>query len=55
MTALYPYQASVIAEFDRTREHKRRIILVAPTGAGKTVIGADIIRSFVPTAKSALV
>jgi len=55
MTALYPYQASVIAEFDRTREHKRRIILVAPTGAGKTVIGADIIRSFVRTAKSALV
>ena len=52
---LYPYQRDVIAEFDRTREHKRRIILVAPTGAGKTVIGADIIRSFVRTAKSVLV
>ena len=52
---LRPYQRDVIAEFDRTREHKRRIILVAPTGAGKTVIGADIIRSFVRTAKSALV
>ena len=52
---LYPYQRDVIAEFDRTRETKRRIILVAPTGAGKTIIGADIIRSFVRTAKSALV
>ena len=52
---LRPYQRDVIAEFDRTRESKRRIILVAPTGAGKTVIGADIIRSFVRTAKSVLV
>ena len=52
---LYPYQRDVIGEFDRTREHKRRIILVAPTGAGKTVIGADIIRAFVRTAKSVLV
>ena len=52
---LYPYQRDVIAEFDRTREHKRRIILVAPTGSGKTIIGANIIRSFVRTAKSALV
>ena len=52
---LRPYQRDVIAEFDRTREHKRRIILVAPTGAGKTVIGADIIRSFVRRAKSVLV
>jgi DNA repair protein RadD len=52
---LRPYQRDVIAEFDRTREHKRRIILVAPTGAGKTVIGADIIRSYVRRAKSVLV
>jgi DNA repair protein RadD len=52
---LRPYQRDVIAEFDRTREHTRRIILVAPTGAGKTVIGAEIIRSFVRRAKSVLV
>jgi superfamily II DNA or RNA helicase len=55
MTELYEYQRVVIGEFDRTREHKRRIVLVAPTGAGKTIIGANIIRSFVRTAKSALV
>ena len=32
MTALYEYQRAVIAEFDRTREHKRRIILVGAKG-----------------------
>jgi superfamily II DNA or RNA helicase len=41
---LRPYQEAVINEFDRTRESKRRIILLAPTGSGKTVIGASIIR-----------
>ena len=42
MTApeLRPYQSEIIAEFDRTRQSRRRIILVAPTGSGKTVIAA---------------
>jgi DNA repair protein RadD len=42
---LRDYQIDVIAAFDRaiTAGHKR-ILLVAPTGAGKTVIGAEIIR-----------
>ena len=43
MTALRPYQHDVVAEFDRAvAAGQRRIILVAPTGSGKTVIAAAI-------------
>jgi DNA repair protein RadD len=46
MTELRPYQADVIAELDRViASGNRRIILVAPTGAGKTVIAAAIIKA----------
>ena len=55
MTALRPYQTDVIAEFDRTREYKNRIILVAPTGSGKTVIAAAIIRAEIAARGSVLV
>ena len=55
MTALRPYQTDVIAAFDRTREHKNRIILVAPTGSGKTVIAAAIIRAEIAARGSVLV
>lgn len=42
---LRPYQRDVINRVDAAiSEGKRRIILVAPTGAGKTVISAEIIR-----------
>ena len=46
MIELRPYQHDVIAEFHRTvaAGHKR-IIQVAPTGAGKTIIGADIVNA----------
>jgi DNA repair protein RadD len=44
MTELRPYQASVIAEFNNAVvAGQQRIILVAPTGAGKTVIASSII------------
>jgi DNA repair protein RadD len=44
MTELRPYQASVISEFNSAvAAGKKRIILVAPTGAGKTVIASSII------------
>jgi DNA repair protein RadD len=42
---LRDYQHKVIADFDRAlAAGHRRILLVAPTGSGKTVIGAEIIR-----------
>ena len=57
---LRPYQAEVIAEFWRAVEAgQRRILLVAPTAAGKTVIAAPssnrraaktVARCFSPTA-----
>jgi DNA repair protein RadD len=43
--SLRPYQTEAIAEFHkRVEAGARRIMLVAPTGSGKTVIGADIVR-----------
>lgn len=43
---LRPYQSRAIQRLrDRVREGKRRILLVAPTGAGKTTIIASIIRT----------
>lgn len=43
---LRPYQLDVIAECDRIIANgTRRIIIVAPTGAGKTIIAAAIIKA----------
>lgn len=43
---LRPYQSRAIQALrDRVREGKKRILLVAPTGAGKTVILASVIRT----------
>jgi superfamily II DNA or RNA helicase len=42
---LRPYQVDVVDRFERKiAEGIRRIIIVAPTGAGKTVIAAEIIK-----------
>jgi superfamily II DNA or RNA helicase len=44
MTNLRPYQVEVIADLDRAiAAGQKRIILVAPTGSGKTVVAAEII------------
>src|SRR6478736_2222037 len=43
MTDLHPYQAAVIAEIAAAKE--RRLLLVAPTGSGKTFIATTIIRN----------
>ena len=53
---LRPYQRAVIDEFRRAIERGiKRIILVAATGSGKTVIGAEIIRTFRAEHKPVLV
>jgi DNA repair protein RadD len=56
MTELRPYQTDVVAELERTvaAGHKR-IILVAPTGSGKTVIAAEIINRAVAQHQRVLV
>jgi DNA repair protein RadD len=56
MISLRSYQTDVIAALYRAiKDGKRRIILVAPTGAGKTVIGAAVIRDAVSKHKHVLV
>jgi superfamily II DNA or RNA helicase len=56
MTELRPYQQNVIAEFDHEcAAGRRRIIMVAPTGSGKTVIAAAIIKQATAAAKNVLV
>ena len=53
---LRPYQRDVIDKFhDAVAAGRRRIILVAPTGSGKTIIGADIINTTTRAQKRVLV
>jgi DNA repair protein RadD len=56
MIELRPYQEEVIAEYERTvAAGQNRVILVAPTGAGKTLIASAIIRSAVASWRNVLV
>jgi superfamily II DNA or RNA helicase len=53
---LRPYQQAVIAEFHkRVAEGTRRILVVAPTGAGKTIVGNDIVIAKARTLRPVLV
>jgi superfamily II DNA or RNA helicase len=55
-TELRDYQKTVIEDFRRAVESgKRRIIIVAPTGAGKTIIAAAIIRERARARKDVLI
>src|SRR5262245_43727761 len=47
MTELRPYQLEVLEQIEQAiAAGQRRILVVLPTGAGKTVCAADIIRRF---------
>jgi len=53
---LRDYQVKVIDDFEREiADSKRRIILVAPTGSGKTVIASAIIKLFIERRRGVLV
>jgi DNA repair protein RadD len=53
---LRPYQADVIDAFGHeVAKGRRRVILVAPTGSGKTVIASEIIRAEIELGRSVLV
>jgi DNA repair protein RadD len=53
---LRPYQIKIIEDFQReVAAGKDRIILVAPTGSGKTVIGSAIIKLFIERRRGVLV
>jgi DNA repair protein RadD len=52
---LYQFQQEAVAEIERhVAEGRRRIILIAPTGSGKTVVASELIRRFVAQYRTAL-
>src|SRR5262249_40082703 len=53
---LRPYQSDVIAEIEKAiAAGERRILLVAPTGSGKTIIAAEIVSHFTQRYRPVLV
>jgi superfamily II DNA or RNA helicase len=55
MIELRPYQVEVIADFDRAvAAGQKRVILVSPTGSGKTVIASAVIKSAVAARQNVL-
>ena len=48
MITLHQFQQDAVAEIERhIAEGRRRLLLVAPTGSGKTVIASELIRRWV--------
>ena len=53
---LRTYQETVIADFNReVAAGRRRIILVAPTGSGKTIVASAIIKAATEARRGVLV
>ena len=56
MTELRPYQINAVAEINSViAAGKRRPLLVAPTGSGKTLIFTALIKQFVEEGKRVVV
>src|SRR5262249_21976264 len=56
MDVLRPYQIGAVADLERAiAAGERRILLVAPTGSGKTIIASELIHAFIGRFRSALV
>jgi DNA repair protein RadD len=55
MTALRPYQEQAVADAEAALERGEKVVLVAPTASGKTVMGAEIIKRAVALHKRVLV
>jgi superfamily II DNA or RNA helicase len=55
MTELRPYQDNLVAEFERKiADGSRRILIVAPTGGGKTIIASEVVKRAVAAYKQVL-
>jgi DNA repair protein RadD len=54
MTDLRPYQLDVVEQLGRL-VHEQRLIVVAPTGSGKTIIAAELIRRAIASGQRVLV
>jgi superfamily II DNA or RNA helicase len=47
MTPDHSFQADVIAETERQLASGEKVLLVSPTGSGKTVMGTEIVKAAV--------
>jgi Rad3-related DNA helicase len=54
MTPDYSFQADVIAETERQLTSGEKVLLVSPTGSGKTVMGTEIVKAAVGRRESVL-
>ena len=54
MTPDYRFQADVIAEAERQLAAGEKVLLVSPTGSGKTVMGTEIVKAAVARRESVL-